>query len=1505
MIAENRETKNATAECEMVGAVLVAGGGIGGMQAALDLAESGFKVYLLDSGPAIGGTMAKLDKTFPTNECAMCIMAPKLVECGRHRNIELLTYSEIEDVQGSPGHFKVTITKKARFVDEDKCTGCSECEKVCPVEVKSEFDARLGNRRAIYRLYPQAVPRTYTIDRGEEVSPCRAACPAHVNPHAYVRLISQGKLKEALEVVMRRNPFPGVCGRICQHPCEDECLRGKTDQPIAICHLKRFVADQEDGEALELPPLPEEERPERVAVVGSGPAGLTAAYDLRLLGYPVTVFESERIAGGMPALTIPEFRLPSKVVQSEVERIESLGIEIRTGVKIGKDLPIDCLFDEGYGAVVLATGMGAGRTLRIPGLDSEGVINALDLLRDVKLGKEVKVKGSVVVIGGGGVAMDAARTAFRLGARDVHIACLESPEEMPAHPWEIEATNEEIEARLAEVNDPNPEISRWHTSVTAKRIITPPGRGRVSGVELMDVKWMKFDEEGRLSLEVEEGSEHVIAADTVIVAVGQSMDRTIAEKSGIPITSRGTIGADAVTLECDRPGVFAAGDAVSGPSSVIEAIAAGHEVAVSVDRYLRGENLRAGRAEELKPVEKPPEFETEKKPRQVPSRLPATERIKSFAEVDLGFDAETAITEANRCMSCAVCSECLQCQDSCEAEAIIFEQKEQSLTLDVGAVIAVAGFDLYDAAKKGEYGFGLYENVITSIQFERILSASGPSAGEVVRPSDGSHPKGIAFIQCVGSRDTTGDGNDYCSSICCMYSTKEAIIAKEHDSEIQPTIFFIDLRAFGKDFEKYYENAKEQYGIRYQRCMISKVIELQKTKNLRVKYITEDGIVHEEEFDLVVLAVGLTAASQNQRLAESLGVSLDEHGFCETNLTEPNQTTRPGIFAAGPFLEPKDIPETVVEASGAAAAASRLLAPARGKLVVEKEYPPEMDVSDFDAPRIGVFVCRCGRNIGAVVDVPAVVEYVWSLPDVVFADENLYTCSQDSLVAIKEKIVENRLNRVVVASCTPRTHEMLFRDTIREVGLNPYLFEMCSLREQCSWVHMNQPKEATEKAKEIVRMAVAKARLLRPIKLTYFDLNHKCLVIGGGLAGMTAALSLAEQGFDSYIVEKEDILGGNLRRARGFSLSGYDPQALLDERVRKVEGNPRIQVFTDAEPVGLSGYVGNFKSTIRQGDQEMELEHGAVIVATGASEYRPTAYLYGENLRVLTQNEFEEKVARNGDDVRGLKSVVMIQCVGSRDDERPYCSRVCCGHAIKNALKVKELSPETGVFILYRDVRTYGFKERAYREAREKGIVFLRYEDDQKPTVSTRSPRGKPVVEVTDAILGERLLLEADYVVLSTGMVAAGNEELARILKVPLTSDGFFLEAHAKIRPLDFATEGMYVCGLAHSPKYVEEAIAQANGAAIRAVTLLSKEKLVSKAEIVRVNEKMCTGCGICVSVCPYDAREIDEETRKATILYVVCQGCGACAAACPNGATVQNVFEKQQILEMVDSAVG
>lgn len=842
--------------------------------------------------------------------------------------------------------------------------------------------------------------------------------------------------------------------------------------------------------------------------------------------------------------------------------------------------------------------------------------------------------------------------------------------------------------------------------------------------------------------------------------------------------------------------------------------------------------------------------------------------------------------------------ECQTCKTVCEADAIDYTMEERKTQIDVGAIIFSPGFDLFDAKLKGEYGYGIYQNVITSRQFERILSASGPSQGEIIRPSDGKHPKKIAFISCVGSRDSAC-GNEYCSSVCCMYSTKEAIIAKEHESDIEPTIFYMDIRAFGKGFERYFNSAKDNYGIRYIQCMPSKVVELQQSKNLRIMYKEEDNSFAEEEFDLVVLATGITSSEEVKELAKRLGLDLNEYGFCLKSEFSPTETTTPGIFVSGAFGEPKDIPETVIEASSAAAEASKLLTSARGTLTSLKEYPEEKPFSD-EEPRIGVFVCRCGRNIGGIVDVPAVVEYVRSLPYVVFADENLYSCSQDSLEKIKSEIEKHELTRVVVASCTPTTHAPLFRDTIRETGLNPYLFEMASIREHCSWVHMNEPKKATQKAKEIVAMAVSKAALLSPIKQEFFELNKEGLIIGGGLSGMTAALSLAEQGFGVHLVEKESRLGGHTTNIH-FTIDGKDPQELLRKIIEEVQGHERIHVYIDAEVKEISGYLGNYKTTVhlKKEKKTVELLHGIVVVATGAKEYQPKEYLYGQNPRVVTQTEFEKKLIQG--DASGLNKVVMIQCVGSRDKEHPYCSRVCCSHAIKNAIKMKELNPEVEVVILYRDIRTYGFREKYYLEARRKGVLFIRYDEKDKPKVIEVA--GRLRVELTDPVIDQEVTFDPDLLVLSTG-IYGNNEELSQILKLPLTEDGFFMEAHAKIRPLDFTADGIFLAGLAHSPRTIEESIAQAKGASIRAVTILSKDKIQAKAEIPTVNEKWCSGCGICEIICPYDARKINPDTRVAEVVEVLCQACGACAVACPSGVSQQKGFEKEEVFAMIDAAL-
>ncbi len=1488
-----------------VGAVLVVGAGIGGMQASLDLAEAGFKVYLVERDPAIGGRMAQLDKTFPTNDCSMCILSPKLVDVARHLNIEIMTYAELESIEGEPGNFKAYVRQKPRYVIADECTACNDCAAVCPVVCPDQFNMGISERRAAYKLYPQATPNAYVIEK-RGTSPCRTACPAGVNVQGFIALLADGKIREALDVYRQGNPFPATMGRICTHPCELACNRGEVDQPLASRALHRFLGDwaqeQERSKDEESPSEPK--TGDKVAIVGSGPAGLTCARDLAQLGYRPTVFEALPVAGGMLRVGIPRYRLPEEVLQREIDAIAQEGVEIRTDTPIGPGLTLDNLFAQGYKAIFVATGTHKSRRLNIEGEDLLGVLPGVDFLQGVKAGQPTEVQGkTVLVIGGGNTAVDAARTSLRLGAEKAVIVYRRSREEMPAAEEEITACEEEGVEFLY--------------LAAPKRVLGE--RGMVTGLEVIRMELGEPDSSGRRRPIPIEGSEFVIEAQVVIPAVSQEADLSfLADVKGLA----GTVDVDEITFATSVPGIFAGGDVVGLDEAAVAltAIRHGHEAAISIDRYLRGEDMRAGR--ESKPeieLAGLPEGKIEVEPRvTVPTRDVET-RVRDFEEVELGYTAEQAIAEAKRCLNCGICSGCLQCVAACQKHCIDHDMQEEILELDVGAVILSAGVEAMPGGIRPEFGYGRWPNVVTSMEFERMLSASGPWGGVVRRPSDGKHPHRVAFIQCVGSRDESC-GHGYCSSVCCMYTTKEALVAKEHDAAIEPTVFYIDIRAFGKGFERYIERAEHEQGVRYVRSMVSAVAEVPGSRDLRLSYTTPDGAKAAENFDLVVLSVGLQPSEGTQALAQRLGIELNEYGFAEPQPYHPGQTIRPdhsfmdGIFVAGGFSEPKDIPDTVIEASCAAAQASALLADVRGALTEERVWPEERDVGE-EAPRIGVFVCHCGINIGSVVDVPSVMEYAASLPYVAYAEQNTYTCSEDTQQQMRQRIQEHNLNRLVVASCTPRTHEPLFQDTVRAAGLNPHLFQMTNIREQDSWVHKTDPERATEKAKELVAMAVAKARQRRAIAHVTSDVNHRALVIGGGLAGMTAALSIAEQGFDVTLVEQDNELGGNLRHllvplpgARGSA----NPQQLLQDMLAAVSANPRISVRTGSEVVSVSGYVGQYRTTLRlAGGEEEEIEHGAIVVATGARQTQPKEYLYGQDPRVVTQRELEERIADPESNLHEYQSMVMIQCVGSRDKEHPYCSRMCCTEAIKNALAVKERNPKTDVYILYRDIRTFGFLERYYREAREKGVIFVQYREDQKPQVQVAgSQPGSPLkVAVWDPVLNQELVLQPDVIVLSAGIEpnidddgSGKGTQLSQVLRCATDADGFFQEAHVKLRPLDFATDGVYLCGLAHSPRFVDETIAQAKGAAMRVVTLLSKSELEAAATVASVDPLLCTACGQCVEVCPYDARVLNLEAGIAEVIEVQCQGCGACVTACPNKASQQKGFEAVQIYDMLDA---
>jgi len=987
--------------------VLVIGGGISGVQAALDLADKGYKVCLVDKQPSIGGKMVKLDKTFPTNDCSICISSPKMVEVSRHKNIDLLTYSEVKRVDGDAGDFRVRIWKRTKYVDPQKCTGCADCEKACPVEVVNQFNERLSKRKAIYIEFPQAVPLTYTIDY-------------------------------------------------------------------------------------------------------------------------------------------------------------------------------------------------------------------------------------------------------------------------------------------------------------------------------------------------------------------------------------------------------------------------------------------------------------------------------------------------KNCIGCGACDRV------CEANAISFLERSQEINLEVGSIIVASGFEQLEPSIRGEYGYGVYENVITSLQYERLLSSSGPTQGKVLRPSDGKPPKKVAWIQCVGSR-CQEQGYPYCSRVCCMYATKEASITKEEDPTKKIYVFYMDIRAYGKDFQQYYDKAKK-IGIKYIRSRPAKVYE-NRDRSLKVKYEdTQTGEIKDLDVDLLVLSSAIIPSRDNLKLAKVLRIEVDEHGFIKSKdlLLDPTSSTREGIYIAGCAQGPKDIPDSVAQASGAAAMA---LGPIKDrKRMTRVEKRKEIDVSKAE-PRIGVFVCNCGKNIGGFLDVGGVAESAKKLPNVEWVEEDMFACSEDTQKRIKQAIAEHNLNRIVVAACSPRTHAPLFQDTMEEAGLNRYLFEMANIRNQCSWVHSKEKDKATGKAKDLVRMAVAKASLLTPLQESEITVRRQALIIGGGIAGMKAALILADIGVRVYLVEREPKLGGKLRDIYKLFPSDIEAEKVLHKMIGEVKEDKNIRVYTGCQVKEIDGYIGNWEVEFTNGRHAVV---STVIIATGSQEIEPPAsYGYKKSGQIMTQLELE-RTLKEGKIDKKAKNIVFINCVGSMTEERPWCCRIGCGNSLKNAKLLKEKIPGANVWVLYKDMRTFGKEEEEYyRSAQQLGVVFIRYDQDPKVTVGN-----KVNVEVLDSLLGESLEIDANLVVLTCqleGDSSVGN--LKRMLKVAADSGNFYQEAHVKLRPLDFATDGVYVCGSAHYPKNLSDAISQAEGAASRAAIPMLKGFTKSEGIVASVDEDLCSGCKLCIAVCPYSAIEFDEEKKVARINEVLCKGCGSCPSACPSGALQQKGYTDKQISSMVEAA--
>ena len=1390
------------------------------------------------------------------------------------------------ELEGEEGRFKAKILRQPRYIDLAKCTSCAECTKVCPVTLPNEYDEGLSCKKATFKQYAQAIPGAFAIQKADK-APCRLACPGGLNVQGYVQMVKEGKYKEALEIIMEDLPLPGVLGRICPHGCEDACRRCEVDQPVAIRDLKRLAADKKDPREIEIPCAPR--RPEKVAIIGSGPAGLSCAYHLARKGILSTIFEALPQAGGMLRVGIPAHRLPREILNQEIEVITNLGVEIKTNSALGREVTIDGLLKDGYKAVYLALGAHKGIELGIPGEKADGVRQGVDFLREANLTGKTRVGKKVAIIGGGNVAIDVSRSAVRLGAEEVTIIYRRTRAEMPAWEEEIQAAESEG-AKITYLAAPQEVLTR---------------DGKVVGLRCIRMKLTEADSSGRKRPVPIPGSEFEFECDQLVPAIGQRPDlSSIEDVTGLTFTRWGTTEVNAVSYATEREGVFAGGDLQTGPWVAIGAIGAGKEAAESILRYCEGRDMVAGREPVVNenPLYRPiPEGEPKAARAKMP-HLPVEKRRGNFDEVELGYDEGPGRSEAARCLNCGYCCECLQCVKACLANAVDHSQKPETLEIEVGSVVLCPGSEPYDPSKlENVYHYKESPNVVTSLEFERILSASGPTMGHLKRPSDDKEPKRVAWLQCVGSRDTNQCGNGYCSSVCCMYAIKDSMIAKEHaHGDLDCVVFNMDIRSFGKDYEKYYNRAKDA-GIRFVKCRVHSLDVLRESGDVSIRYVDEAGNLTVEVFDMVVLSVGLQVSESTGELAKRLDIDVDKSRFAVTHPFTPVETSRRGVYACGVFQGPKDIPSSVTEASAAACAAAARLSAGRNTLTRTVELPAEIDVSQED-PRVGVFVCNCGVNISSVVNVKEVEEYAKSLPGVAYATQNLFTCSQDSQEQMKAIIRDNRLNRVVVAACSPKTHQPIFQDTLTACGLNKHLFDMANIRNQDSWVHSGEPQAATRKAKDLVRMAVARAATLDAIKGKVVPINKKALVVGGGIAGMNAALSLADQGFPVVMVEKQEELGGFARNLQ-HTIEGEDIQKYLKGLRARVKSSANVEVLTNTQITGFSGFKGNFITEMLVGPEKKprSVDHGAVILATGGTEYRPKEYLYGEDPRVMTQVELSQRLHRQ--DLGDPKQVLMIQCIGSRNEENPNCSRICCQTAIKNALAIKERYPETDVFILYRDIRTYGLMEQYYTEARRSGVIFFRFEPEHPPKVE-KTAEGIEVT-FTDHILQRPLVVTPDLLILSAGLQASDTAELSTILKAARTQEGFFMEAHVKLRPVDMAADGFYLCGTAHGPKLISETIAQAQAAAARAGTLLAMDSVTLSAITAKVITEYCVKCLTCVRSCPFSVPQFNTETKEIEINEALCRGCGVCTAVCPRQTINLSFYEDDQVMCKIDALLA